>query len=426
MYQKTVLDSGVTLVTERIPSRTVSFGIWMDAGARDEDEQSSGAAHFLEHMLFKGTRQRDASAIARELDRLGGLSNAFTTKENTCLYGTVLDSQLSPLVAILSELFFDSLLPDFEIERERLVILQEIGMSLDTPEDLIHDLFAGVIWDGHPMSRPVLGREEAISTMDRDRLQAFRGSRYVPNRVLVSAAGNVDHQALVGMLSAMNSWRPPSSSGVAISPRTAPSAFCPQVVVHPKRLEQAHILLGTPGPPASTDSRYVLSMLNTILGGNMSSRLFQEIREKRGLAYSIYSFADGASDCGVIGVYAGVNAESAIEVRGLIGGVIADICERGVTPDELRGAQDFVRAGLFLAEESMENRMMRLAKNEWTFGRHISIEEAEAGVCRVVPDEVTELAVSLFDQPLAGIVLGPLRREDCLPDEDLTPGSDDD
>ncbi|MDP2106351.1 MAG: pitrilysin family protein, partial [Desulfobulbaceae bacterium] len=260
MYQKTVLDSGVILVSERIPSRTVSFGIWIDAGTRDEDEHGSGAAHFLEHMLFKGTGLRDASAIARELDRLGGLSNAFTTKENTCLYGTVLDSQLSSLVTILSELFFDSLLPDHEIERERMVILQEIGMSLDTPEDLIHDLFAGVMWEGHSMSRPVLGRSEVIAAMDRDLLQAFKHRGYRPGRVLVSAAGNVDHHALVGMLSAMNDWRPASLPGAALPARIAPSPQPPKVSIYPKRLEQAHVLLGTPGPPASTESRYVLSL----------------------------------------------------------------------------------------------------------------------------------------------------------------------
>lgn len=426
MYHKTVLDSGVILVTEQIPSRTVSFGIWMDVGTRDEDAQGSGAAHFLEHMLFKGTTRRDASSIARELDRLGGQSNAFTTKENTCLYGTVLDAQLPSLVAILSELFFDSLFPDHEIERERLVILQELGMSLDTPEDLIHDLFAGVMWEGHPMARPTLGQVETISAMDRDCLQAFRRRGYVPNRVLISAAGNVDHHALAGMLSAMNEWRYAAPLGDEVPDRIAPLVLPPQITVSPKRLEQAHILLGIPGPPACTDDRYAISLLNTVLGGNMSSRLFQEVREKRGLAYSIYSFVEGASDCGVVGVYAGVNPESTIEVRGVIQDVIADICKNGISVDELRGAQDFVRAGLFLAEESMEARMMRLAKNEWTFGRHIPIEEADAGVCRVVTNEVTDLAVKLFANPLAGVVLGPVRQEDCRPDSSLTEGSGDD
>jgi len=425
MYQKTVLDSGVTLVTERIPSRTVSFGIWIDAGTRDEDDQGSGAAHFLEHMLFKGTARRNASAIARELDRLGGLSNAFTTKENTCLYGTVLDSQLAPLVAILSELFFDSELPAHEIERERLVILQEIGMAMDTPEDLIHDLFAGVMWHGHAMARPVLGQAEVIAAMDRDRLQSFRRQGYVPGQVLVAAAGNVDHHELAGMLSAMNAWRPATPTPETRPARVAPALLPPRVVVHPKRLEQAHVLLGVPGPAAGTEARYVLSLLNTVLGGNMSSRLFQEVREKRGLAYSIYSFVDGSSDCGVVGVYAGVNPDSVSEVRGLIEQVIADVSHGGIHADELRGAQDFVRAGLYLAEESMEARMMRLAKNEMTFGRYIPIAEAEAGVCGVTPDEIAEWAVRLFEQPLTGVVLGPVRREDCTPDLALIAGDDD-
>jgi predicted Zn-dependent peptidase len=426
MYQKTVLDNGISLITERIPSRTVSFGIWINVGSRDEDQEGSGAAHFKEHMLFKGTASRDAGTISRELDRLGGLTNAFTTKEHTCLYGTVLDAQLPQLVALLSDLFLFSLFPEQEIERERLVVLQEIGMAQDTPEDLIHDLFAGVLWGGHPLARPVLGRPEAIATMTSARLKNFSRSSYVPGRVLIAAAGNVEHDSLVGLLTAISSWAPViASAKPALPAREAPTPLAPRILVQPKRLEQTHLLLGTYGLPANAESRYVLALLNTILGGNMSSRLFQEIREKRGLAYSIYSFADGASDSGAVGIYAGIGHETVNEVKELVTGVLADICAGGVTADELRDAQEFARAGVVLAEESMENRMLRLAKNELTLGRFVPIQEVEEALTGVKLDELTELANALLVKPLSGVVLGPVRPEDCRPEESLLIGEDD-
>lgn len=419
MYQKTVLHNGLSLITERSQSRTVSFGIWINTGSRDEDQASCGCAHFVEHMLFKGTANRDAATIARELDRLGGQANAFTTKEQTCLYGTVLDAQLPQLVTLLSDLFLHSLYPEHEIERERLVILQEIGMVQDTPEDLIHDLFAGVLWPGHPLGQPVLGQPEAIATMSRERLQNFMGRGYAPSRVLIAAAGNVDHEVLVGMLEAMRAF----GSGTTADPqglaRGIPTPRPSKILVQPKRLEQAHVLLGTYGLPANSEARYTLALLSTILGGNMSSRLFQEIREKRGLAYSIYSFVDAASDSGVIGIYAGIGHEAVNEVIDLISLVINDICAGGLTLDELRGAQDFARAGVYLAEESMEARMMRLAKNELTHGRHVTIDEVEAALTRVGLDELTALAADIFAKPLTGVILGPVRAEDYRPDPNL-------
>ena len=426
MYQKTVLHNGISLITERSAARTVSFGVWIDVGSRDEDQVGSGSAHFVEHMLFKGTASRDAVTIARELDRLGGQANAFTSKEHTCLYGTVLDAQLPQLVALLSDLFLFSLYPEHEIERERLVILQEIGMALDTPEDLIHDLFAGVLWDGHPLGRPVLGQPEAISTMDRERLQKFTRRGYVPERVLIAAAGNVDHDALLAMLSAMGSLALPSTPLDAALSRSTPIPLPARTLVYPKRLEQAHVLLGAYGPAANSESRYALALLSTILGGNMSSRLFQEVREKRGLAYSIYSFVDGMSDSGAVGIYAGVGHESVNEVMELIAAVIADLCAGGITEAELSGAQDFARAGIYLAEESMEARMMRLAKNELTLGRYIPIGEVEAALSRVGVDELTKLAGAVLAKPMSGVVLGPVRTEDCRPDPSLCPGESDD
>lgn len=425
MYQKTVLHNGICLITERSLSRTVSFGLWINVGSRDEEQDCSGCAHFVEHMLFKGTDRRDAGAIARELDRLGGQANAFTTKEQTCLYGTVLDAQLPQLVALLSDLFLHSLYPDHEIERERLVILQEIGQAQDTPEDLIHDLFAGVLWQGHPLAQPVLGQPEAIATMTRPRLQKFTQRGYTPERLLIAAAGNVDHQALVDLLGEMGLFTSLAQSSASAVRRQPPPPLPANILVQPKRLEQAHVLLGTYGLPANSESRYALALLNTILGGNMSSRLFQEVREKRGLAYSIYSFADGASDSGSVGIYAGIGQETVREVIDLIDTVLADIRTGGITMEELRGAQDFARAGIYLAEESMEARMMRLAKNELTLGRYVPIEEVETALTKVNLDELTALAADLFAKPLAGVVLGPVRPDDFRPDPSLLADDED-
>lgn len=427
MYQKTVLQNGIRLITERSQSRTVSFGIWIDVGSRDEDQQSSGCAHFVEHMLFKGTASRDAATIARELDCLGGQANAFTSKEHTCLYGTVLDRQLPQLVALLSDLFLFSLYPEQEIERERLVIMQEIGMVQDTPEDLIHDLFAGVLWSGHPMGRPVLGEPEAIAAMTRARLQMFIGKGYVPGRVLISAAGNVEHDLLVRMLTPMSEFDLGAGQACVaqVQVRQAPEPLPSTILVQPKRLEQAHLLFGTYGLPANSEARYALALLSTILGGNMSSRLFQEVREKRGLAYSIYSFVEASCDSGVLGIYAGVGHEAVNEVLELISAVIKDICAGGITREELQGAQDFARAGIFLAEESMEARMMRLAKNELTLGRYLPIEEVEIALTQVGLDELTGLAENIFAAPLAGVVLGPVRTDDYRADTSLFAGESD-
>jgi predicted Zn-dependent peptidase len=426
MYKKTVFDNGIRLITERTPARTASFGIWIDVGSRDEDLDGSGSAHFIEHMLFKGTPSRDAGAIARELDRLGGQANAFTTKEHTCLYGTVLDAQLPQLVALLSDLFLHSLFPEDEIERERMVVLQEIGMSQDAPEDLIHDLFAGVLWAGHPLSRPVLGQPELIASMTKPCLQRFWQQGYLPERVLIAAAGNIDHDELAALLAPLRAWHPiiPSADG-PLQTRVEPAHLPPRLLVQPKRLEQAHLLLGGPGFPAHTDARYALALLNTILGGNMSSRLFQEVREKRGLAYSIYSFVDGLSDTGMVGIYAGIGHETVNQVRELIDTVIDDIRSGGITLDELRGAKEFTRAGVILAEESMESRMQRLAKNELTLGRHVPIQEVEAALERVRLDEVTDIAATLFASPFGGVVLGPVRPDTCEPESSLLVSDDD-
>lgn len=414
MYQKTVLDNGIAVVTERLPARTISLGIWVNVGSRDEGPDQSGCAHFVEHMLFKGTKNLQADAIARELDRLGGMSNAFTSKEATCLYASILDSQLSLLFTLFADILLGSLFDRTEVERERMVILQELGMVEDTPDDLIHDLFAALLWGEHPLSRPVLGSPEIVGSMTRKKLVDFVRTFYRADRILVAAAGNIVHEELVELASLALSSIPASPASEEVSVRReVPVPLPSRVVAYRKKLEQAHLVVGSYGLPTCAEERYALALLNILLGGNMSSRLFQEIREKRGLAYSIYSFIDSLSDSGTMGIYAGVAPTSLSEVMDLIQENTQGICVHGITKKELQHACDYARAGMYLAAESMESRMMRLVKNELCFGRYFSIDEIDQALSAVEIEDVLDVAARIFTTPMSGVLLGPVTPELC-------------
>ncbi len=411
MYRKTVLDNGTRLLTERVPSRLVSVGIWVEVGSRDEDERDNGSAHFAEHMLFKGTARRSAQQIARELDILGGMSNAFTSSEHTCYYATVLDSRLAGAVDLLADIFFNSLFSQTEIELERQVILQEIAMVEDTPDDRVHELFSALYWQGHPLGNTVLGRPEVVETMARDRLRAYVARNYLPGRLVIAAAGNVDHTEFV------NLWRPwlddliPTESGARRLPPATTATNGLAVVTRP--LEQAHLVLGCPGLPTAADERYEMLLLNTILGGNMSSRLFQEVREKRGLVYSIYSYLASHSDSGYAGIYLGVDQESLPQAMELVRRELRRLRQVPVSNQELVDAIDFLRAGMYLADENMEARMTRLARNEYSFGRQYTIEEVVADLEQVKPDGIQALGQRFFaDHSLCLAAIGPLSQEE--------------
>jgi len=409
--QKTVLDNGVRIITEREPSRLVSLGIWVEVGSRDEDDKNNGSAHFAEHMLFKGTRSRDAQRIAREFDILGGMSNAFTSNEHTCYYATVLDSRLAGAVDLLADIFFNSLFSQAEIELERQVILQEIAMVEDTPDDRVHELFSGHFWQGHPLANTVLGRQEVVEAMAGKRLREYVRRKYLPGRIIIAAAGNVDHERFVALwqpwldkLTApkrlVQRWQPPGDGGSGgLTAVTRP-------------LEQEHLVLGCAGLAGDSSDRYILLLLNTILGGNMSSRLFQEIREKRGLAYSVYSYLVSHSDCGYAGVYLGVDPESMPEVLALVRQELRRLHQELVTADELADAVDYVRAGMYLAAENMEARMTRLARNEYSFGREIAMEEVAAEIEKIRPAELLDLAGRIFGaSQLTMAAIGPVTED---------------
>lgn len=410
---KTILDNGARIVTEREPSRLVSLGIWVEVGSRDEDEGNNGSAHFAEHMLFKGTRRRDAQQISREFDILGGMSNAFTSNEHTCYYVTVLDSRLAGAVDLLADIFFNSLFSQGEIELERQVILQEIAMVEDTPDDRVHELFSGRFWQGHPLANTVLGRPEVVENMVGKRLREYVRRKYLPGRIVIAAAGNVDHDRFVEL------WQPWLDKLVA--PKRVPSRWQPPgpglggLAVVTRPLEQEHLVLGCAGLAGDSADRYTLLLLNTILGGNMSSRLFQEIREKRGLAYSVYSYLVSHSDCGYAGIYLGVDPQSLPEVLGLVRHELHRLHQEAVTAEELADAVDYVRAGMYLAAENMEARMTRLARNEYSFGRHIPMEEVAAEIEKITPDDLLTLAGRIFGtNQLTLAAIGPVAEEILL------------
>ncbi len=413
--QLSTLTNGVRVVTETTPSRVVTVGVWVEVGARDEHDLTNGCSHFVEHMLFKGTQRRDARQIAREFDVMGGTANAFTAAETTCYYATVLVEALPQLVDLLSDIVLNSRFDQEEVEHERDVILQEIAMVEDTPDDLIHDLFNRRIWGHHPLGNPVLGPPKVIAALSPERIRDHHRHHYIPSRIMVVAAGQVEHQhlcrlwtqALTGDQVVVDN-RPTPSSAPAAFRRQAPERLAAQHHIFDRDLEQAHLLLGTYGLAERAPERYAFHLLNTVLGGNMSSRLFQEIREKRGLAYAVYSYLNPHSDSGIFGIYLGVDPRMATEAIELTVREIRRLRNQGLRPEELDEARNYTRAVIMLAEENMESRMSRLARNVINFGRALPLKEVLADLERVTMDDVQAMADRIFTSPLSGVALGPL------------------
>ncbi|OGQ96823.1 MAG: peptidase M16 [Deltaproteobacteria bacterium RIFOXYD12_FULL_57_12] len=411
MYNKTILENGLRIITERLPhSRLTSVGIWVDVGSRDEHDLNNGSAHFVEHMLFKGTRNRTAEQLARELDVLGGTANAFTARDTTCYYATVLDRHLPKLVELFADLFLNSRFDQEDIDKERQVILQEISMVEDTPDDQIHDLFAALLWGRHPLGNTVLGGREVVAAMDAKKLIDYVQKQYTPDRILIAAAGNVEHDAFVRLWQDAASL--PAGSGDAPPARRPPQSLSPQRAIYSKPLEQVHVLLGTYGPPAASVDRFTFMLLNVLLGGNMSSRLFQELREKRGLAYSIYSYIVPFADCGYLSIYLGVDREVVNEALSLVVREVNRLVNEPVSAAELADAREFSKAGLYLAAENMESIMMRIARNEFVFGHYVTFEEVATAIDQVQPVDIGRLAGQIFANDLTMTALGPLQADE--------------
>ena len=390
---KSVLKNGVRIVTKRMPHiHYMSMGVWVNVGARDESLAESGLSHFIEHMIFKGTEKRSSFQIAKEFDSIGGHTNAFTSAENTCYHAKVMDTHLDTMVDILSDIFLNSVFDEKEVENERAVILQEISMLEDSPDEYVHVLSGKNIWGKNSLGRLILGTRENVASFDTKTIRGFFSHFYQPERIVISVAGNVEHERFVDLVGpAFESVRP----GDGFPERITPDGRS-LIDLHHRELEQVHICLGVKSIPITDPRRYAYSLMNTILGGNMSSRLFQEIRERRGLAYSVYSFIISYADTGMFGSYVAVDPKNAYKSIELILKEICKLKETLVDPDELRDAKEYTKGSLMLSSESNDNQMVRLAQNETHFGRYLPLKDIIEEIDSVTPNNILELAQNLF------------------------------
>ena len=406
MILREQFDNGLRLFTESMPAvRSVSFGVWLTRGSRHESARRSGIAHFAEHMLFKGTARRSAEDIAQEIDSLGGQLDAFTAKECASYYVKVLDEHLPRAVDVLADLLRNPAFAAEDIEKEKRVVLEEIKMVEDTPDDLVYELFTQRFWSGHPLGRPILGVPATVAAFDAAVLREHFEGVYTAGNLVIAAAGNVDHAAMRDLVGEAFGSIPASSGQVDTS---APSAQ-PGLQVRDKALEQCHICLGVGGYPQRHDDRYVSYVLNTVLGGTMSSRLFQNIREKRGLAYAVSSGLLSYNDGGAFTIYAGCDAGAVVEVVDLILAELQALRDAPVEAAELARAKDHLKGSLVLNLESTSSRMSHLARQEMYFGRQFTLDDTLRGVEGVTLDDILRVARDLFSpEGVAATVLGPV------------------
>jgi predicted Zn-dependent peptidase len=402
MVKKSALSNGVRVLTEAMPQVvSATIGIWVENGSRYEEPHQSGVSHFIEHLLFKGTKKRTAAQIAEQIDAVGGVLNAFTGKEYTCYYVKVLGEDLRMATDLLADIFLESVFDSEEIDRERQVVLQEISQAEDTPDDFIHDLFNLHFWQGHPLALPIFGSVDTVNAINREALVSFMAERYRAGRVFIAAAGAIDHESLTADCERLFS----SIKGDGRVERVTPPQERVIVLNYPKKLEQAHLCIGGPGLSQDAPLRYAAYVLNTALGGGMSSRLFQEVREKRGRVYSIFSFQSSFLDCGYFAVYAGTSPEWVDEVIEVTIKEIADVAHDGLKPAELARAKSQLKGNMLLGMESTDSRMNRLARNEIYFRRDIPLDEVARAIEQVTNEQVIELASLSFKADRMGMVL---------------------
>ena len=407
MYRKLILDNGVRLVSERIPThKSVTVGIWVNAGSRDETPAQAGYSHFIEHMLFKGTASRSATDISREIDALGGEMNAFTTRETTTYYIKVLDQHLPKALDLLSDIFHRSEFRPKEIEKEKQVVSEEIRMVKDDPEDLVQELHIAQVMGRHPLRRPILGQEATIARLGRQDLLDYIGTHYRSEEIVIAVAGNFDQRSLEKTISRQFGRRRQTSDVIR---KRWPPEVCGGVVLKRKPLEQVHLCVGLKGVPAGHKDRYAAYVLNSVLGGSVSSRLFEEVREKRGLVYSIYSFLSGYSDGGTMTVYAGTRPKEVSKVLDLIRREIKRMAVKGVDRTELTRTKEQMKGSLMLSLESTHSRMNKLAKDELIAGSHTSLEDMLREIDAITEEQVFRVAQDLLaPKNMAITALGPL------------------
>ena len=407
----TVLPGGLRVITEALPSvRSAALGIWAAVGSRDEGPEHAGATHYLEHLLFKGTARRTALDISAAMDAVGGELNAFTAKEYTCYYARVLDEDLPLAIDVLSDMVTGSLIEPKDVEAERGVILEEIAMNEDDPSDLVHEAFSEQLFGDTPLGRPILGTVNSINAISRDRIAEHYQARYTPDSLVVAAAGNLDHDRVVELVRA--SFGPVLAGDDGPSPPrlSGPDAGTPigtGVRVLSRPHEQANLVLGCAGLARADDRRFALGVLNAALGGGMSSRLFQEVREKRGLAYSVYSFSSQHADCGQWGIYAGCLPAKTEEVLAICQDEIAKVIDSGLTDEELARGKGQLRGSIVLGLEDPSSRMSRLGKSELVYPRLEPVDEILSAIEAVTHDQVHAVAASVLAQPKALAIVGP-------------------
>ncbi len=405
--RREVFPNGLTVITESMPQvRSVSVGIWMKTGSRRENPELNGISHFIEHMLFKGTKNRSAEQIARSVDSIGGHLDAFTAKECVCFNTKVLDEHVPIAFEVLSDLVQNPLFNEEDIARERGVVLEELKMDEDNPDYLVHEIFTQNFWKDHPLGKPILGTRDTVKRLEQKALDDYFRRCYVPNNMIISAAGNLEHQQLVDLV---RKWFTSVKPRADETPDPAPLAHSRITLRNKKDLEQVHLCLGVPSYPLPHERRYACYVLNTLLGGGMSSRLFQNVRERLGLAYAVFSELNPYRDAGCLSVYAGTSGESAHQVVDLILREFRDLKANPVTPEELRRAKDHLKGSLMLSLESTTSRMSNLARQEMYFGKFFSLDEIADRIERVTSEELQEIAHEFFlPQQIAVTVLGNL------------------
>ncbi|WP_410510874.1 pitrilysin family protein [Paenibacillus sp. BR2-3] len=415
--EKIVLSNGLRVVMEKIPTgRSVSFGIWVKTGSRNERPENNGISHFVEHMLFKGTDRFSAKDIAEQFDAIGGNVNAFTSKEYTCYYAKVLDEHLPIAIDVLADMFFRSRMDAEELAKEKNVILEEIAMCEDTPDDLVHDLMSAAAYGEHPLAYTILGLKERLLDMTPDHLHAYMKEQYTIENTVISIAGNIN-ESLVELLE--HHFGTFGNHGT--SAPLSPPDFRGNLRFHRKKTEQNHICLSLPGVRSGDPLQYAMVLINNAVGGGMSSRMFQEIREKRGLAYSVYSYHSSQADSGLFTVYAGTAPKQTKEVMELTKEMMHELAVKGLSEDELKKGKEQLKGSLILSLESTSSRMNRIGKNELMLGRHDTLDDMIAKIGQVTMEDINTVLNHMFAEPLAMAMVGSsdkaiakVRRDDLV------------
>ena len=411
--RRSVLSSGLRIVTEEVSSvRSAAIGIWVNVGSRDETPAVAGASHFLEHLLFKGTTRRTALEISSSIESVGGEMNAFTSKEYTCFYARVIDTDLPMAIDVISDLITSSVVTALDVDAERKVVLEEIAMRDDDPSDLVHDLYAETYYGNTPLGRPILGTIDSINNMSRSSVFNYYKKRYLPQDLVVAVAGNINHKKVVQMVEkALSADGFLDVTGTPVIRGNTPVKKPAQqpVGLMTRPTEQAHMFYGMEGVARHDDRRFAMGILASALGGGMSSRLFQEIREKRGLAYSVYGYAQQYAGSGQIGFYAGCKPAKAVEVLEIIREVLADVADNGMSHEEIERAKGAIRGSLVLSQEDSGSRMSRIGKNEIVYGRVMGFDDILKAVSKVNELDIREIASAFLTKTPTLALVGPFK-----------------